>query len=70
MINASDGDQNLHESSVNVISHFTICWKREIRKRQFSLFFMILSGKIAKCCVISREIGRIMGIGCEKDFAI
>ena len=41
-------DQNLRESSVNVISRFTISGNREIREWQFSLFFMILTEKLEK----------------------
>ena len=59
---------NLREWSMNVISRFTIRWNREIRDWQFSLFFVILSEKLANCCVISSEIAKIRGIGNERDW--
>ena len=49
-------DQNLLESSMNVISRFTKCVNYEIREWQFSLFFVILSEKLANFGMISREI--------------
>ena len=63
-------DQNLRELSVNVNLPFTICRNREICEWQFSLFFMILSEKLANFSVISREIAKITGIGREWDFTI
>ena len=63
-------DQNLKKKSLNVISRFTICRNRKIREWQFSLFFMILSEKLANFWVISREIAKITGIGCKGDFTI
>ena len=63
-------DQNLRESSVNVISLFTICTKSEIHEWQFSLFFMILSEKLANFFMISLEITEITEIGSEWDFTI
>ena len=64
------GDQNLRELNVNVISRFTICGKREIREWQFSLFFVILSEKLANFCVILCEIAKIAGIGGQRDFTL
>ena len=61
---------NLREWSMNVISRFTIRWDREIRDWQSSLFFVILSEKLAKFCVISRGNAKITGIGHELNFAI
>ena len=61
-------DQNLRESRANVDSCFSICGNREIHELQFSLFFVILSEKLANFGVISREIAKIMGIGSEWDF--
>ena len=58
-------DWNVREFSVNVISRFTICGNCEISEWQFSLFFVILSEKLAKFCVISREI---TGILRDSDF--
>ena len=63
-------DQNLRESSVNVISRFTICGNCEICEWQFSLFFVILSDQLANFYVISREIAKIMGIARLYDFTI
>ena len=63
-------DQNLRESRVNLNSRFTICRNREIREWQFSLFFMILSEKLANFCVISSEIAKITGNAREQDFTI
>ena len=40
-------------------------WNFEIHEWQFSQFFIILSEKIAICGVISCEMARIMGLGCE-----
>ena len=40
-------DQNLRESSLNVISCFSICVNHENRESQFSLFFVILSEGLA-----------------------
>ena len=37
------GSDQKRESSINMISHFTICVKREICEWQFFLFFVILS---------------------------
>ena len=61
---------NLREWSMNVISRFTIRWDREIRDWQSSLFFVILSEKLANCCVISSEIAKIRGIGHEWNLTI
>ena len=61
-------DQNLCESSVIVISHFTTFWTREISEWQFLLFLFILIEKIAKCFVISHEMARIKRIGWEPRF--
>ena len=55
--------QNLRELRMNVVLRFTICRNREIRERQFSLFFVILSEKLAKFCMISCDIAKITGIG-------
>ena len=55
-------DQNCRESSVNVISCFTIWINGELCEKQFSLFFVILSEKLANFCVISSEIAKIIGI--------
>ena len=63
-------DQMFCESSVNVISRFTICANREFGGRQFSLFFMIFIKKPATFWVISCEIAKIAGIGSERDFTI
>ena len=63
-------DQNLRQLRMNVISRFTIYINREVREWQFSLFFMILSEKLANFWVISREIAKITGIGYEGDFTI
>ena len=52
-------NQNLRELNVNVISCFTICMEREIREWQFSLFFVILNGKITNFNMLSREIADI-----------
>ena len=51
-------DQNLRESSMNVISRFTICMIHQLREWQFPLFFVILNEKLA---VISHKIAQIMG---------
>lgn len=59
-----------HESSMNVNSRFTICRNCEIRERQFCLLFVILSYKLAKFAVISREIAKILGIRHEQDFIL
>ena len=48
-----DRYKNLREWNMNVISHFTICVKREFCEWQFSMFFMILSEKLALFCAIS-----------------
>ena len=64
-----DCDKNHSEFRVNVISFLTVCVKREIREWKFSLFFVILSEKLAKC-VISCKISKITGIGREQDFTI
>ena len=61
-------EQNLCESSVNVISLFTICVNREICKWQFSLFFVIFSKMLVNCGVISREIAEIVRIRQEQKF--
>ena len=37
-------DQNLCESSVNVISGFTICMNRELSEKQFSLEIAKITG--------------------------
>ena len=63
-------DQNLREMSVNVISRFTICVSSELRERQFSLFFIILSEKLTTFCIISCEIANILEIWEEQDFTI
>ena len=63
-------DQNLRELSVNVISRFTICVNRELDEWQLSLFFVILSERLADLCVISHEIAKIMGTAHERDFLI
>ena len=54
-------EQNLRESSVNVISLFTICTKSEIHEWQFSPCFVILSEKRVNFSVILHEITEIMG---------
>ena len=63
-------DQNLREMIVNVNSRLTIFENCEIRECQFSLCFVILSGKFANFCVIWREIAKITGIGRERDLKI
>ena len=61
-------DQNLRECSVNLILCFTIWVNRKVRERLFSISNVILSEKLTKVCVISREIAKITGIGHEQDF--
>ena len=63
-------DQNLREISMNVFLCFNTCVIQGLCECQFSLFFMILSEKFANFCMISREIAKITGIGCEGDFTI
>ena len=63
-------DQNLREFIMNVISRFTLCKNREFREWQFSLFFMIMSDKLANFCVISRKITKITKIRHEWHFTI
>jgi len=63
-------DQNLHELSMNMISRFTIYVIHEIHAWPFSLSYMILSDKLANCCVILCEITKIMGISRDQDFTI
>ena len=63
-------DQNLRELSANMISCFTICVKHELREWQISLFFVILSEKLANVCIISCEISEITGIGYKLDVTI
>ena len=41
------GEQNLCESSINVISLFTVCLKREIHELQFCPFLVILSENLS-----------------------
>ena len=61
-------DQILRESSMNVNSRFNICGNREICQWQFSLFFVILSEKLAYIGAISHKIDKSTGIGRELDF--
>ena len=61
-------DQNLHESSVNMNSSFTICGNRKICEWHFSLFFVILSEDLANIGVSSFEIAKITGIWHARDF--
>ena len=56
-------NQNFRESRMNMISPFTICVKREIREWQFSLFIMILNGKLVNFSVISGELAENTRIG-------
>ena len=49
-------DQNLRESTVDLITPFSICMKCEIRDWHICLILAILSEKLA--CVISREIDK------------
>ena len=63
-------DPNLRELNVNVISRFTICANCEINEWQFSLFFVILSEKLAKFRVISLENAKIRGIEHQQYFTI
>ena len=65
-----DRDQDLRELSVNMISRFTICVKREIREWQVSPFVVIFSENLANFNVISREIAEITWIGSEQEFTI
>ena len=61
-------DENLCESSMNVILRLTIFVNRKLPERQFFPFFIILSEKRAKFWVISCEIFDIARIWCEQDF--
>ena len=63
-------DQNLRVSSMNVILRFTICRNNEIIKGQICIFFVIFREKLVNFCIISHEISKITGIGCEQDFTI
>ena len=65
-----DSDQNLCESSMNVISFFTVCVNCEVCERQFTLFFVILSGNLEHFYVLSHEIAEIMGNGFERELTI
>ena len=56
--------------SVNMITGFTICVHREIRKWQLSLFFVFLSERLPIFCLILREITKIIRIKSEQDFTI
>ena len=58
-------DQNLRE-----FSRSTIYVNHEICEWQFSLFFIILSEKLAYFCVNSCESAKITEIEQEKDFII
>ena len=60
--------QILRELSVNVISLFNICVKREIRKLQFSLSIVILSEKLVNFSFDSRAIAEITRIRYELEF--
>ena len=63
-------DQNIRELNLNVISRCTIFGNCELCKWQFSLIFMILSKRFAKCCMISQEIANFTRIGGQLDFTI
>ena len=62
-------EQYLREMSLNVISHLTICVKREIRNDNFSSFIVILSEKLVNFSVISGEIAEIRWIWRKQEFA-
>ena len=53
-------DQNLRESTVDLITPFSICMKCEIRDWHICLILAILSEKLVNFCVISREIDKIL----------
>ena len=61
-------DQNLRELSVNVISHFSICVKRNIHEWQFSTFIVNLSDQFVYFNVIFGEIADITWIGRKWEF--
>ena len=63
-------ERNLRESSMNVISHFTIYVKHVNFEWQLSLFFVNLSEKLANSSVISRETAKITGNGHDWYFTI
>ena len=53
-------DHSFREMSLNVISLFIICMKREIHEWQFSSFILILSENLVNFNVISSKIGEII----------
>ena len=63
-------DQYLRELSLNVISRFTIGVNSEFRECQFSLIFVIFSGKLVNFCMILHQIIKITEIRHERDFTI
>ena len=54
--------------SVNVISLFNICVKREIHERQISPFIVIFSEELVSFGIILREIAEVMFILGGQEF--